>query len=104
MTLGGAIADLRNLMNADDIPFYYKPSIKKVIETIEMDAKPIINAMWVDTEMVHKTGLIVPARRCTNCGASYVRHFDLPDMEDVEPNFCPNCGADMGLICEVEDE
>ena len=31
MTIQGAIADLNNLLNADDIPFYYKGSIEKVI-------------------------------------------------------------------------
>jgi len=35
MTIGGAISELNNLLKADDIPIYYKPSIKKVIETIK---------------------------------------------------------------------
>ena len=38
MTIGGAISELINLLKADDIPIYYKPSIKKVIETLEQDA------------------------------------------------------------------
>lgn len=37
MTIQGALADLINLLNADDVPFYYKGSIEKVIETIEME-------------------------------------------------------------------
>lgn len=37
MTIQGALADLNNLLNADDVPFYYEGSIKKVIETIEME-------------------------------------------------------------------
>ena len=37
MTIGGAIAELQNLLDAEDIPFFYKPVIQKVIETIEMD-------------------------------------------------------------------
>jgi hypothetical protein len=37
MTIGGALSDLNNLLSADDIPFYYKPAIKKVIETIEQE-------------------------------------------------------------------
>lgn len=37
MTIDGAISDLNNLLKADDIPIYYKPSIKKVIETIEQE-------------------------------------------------------------------
>ena len=34
MTIQGAISELQNLIGADDIPFYYKPIIEKVIETI----------------------------------------------------------------------
>ena len=37
MTIQGAIAELQNLVNADDVPFYYKSGIQKVIETIQMD-------------------------------------------------------------------
>lgn len=37
MTIQGAIAELQNLVDADDVPFYYKNGIKKVIETIQMD-------------------------------------------------------------------
>ena len=37
MTIQGAIAELQNLLNADDVPFYYKGGIEKVIETIQME-------------------------------------------------------------------
>ena len=36
MTIGGALSELNNLLKANDIPFYYKPSIKAVIDTIEL--------------------------------------------------------------------
>ncbi len=35
MTIQGAMNELVNLLNADDIPIYYKGGIKKVIETID---------------------------------------------------------------------
>lgn len=35
MTIQGAMKELVNLLNADDIPIYYKGGIKKVIETID---------------------------------------------------------------------
>ena len=35
MTIEGAIAELKNLIDVDDVPFYYKGGIQKVIETIE---------------------------------------------------------------------
>ena len=37
MTISGAISDLNNLLKADDIPAYYKPSIQKIIETIALE-------------------------------------------------------------------
>ena len=37
MTIQGAIEDLNNLINAKDIPVYYKPSIEKIKETIELE-------------------------------------------------------------------
>ena len=49
MTIGGAISDLNNLLNADDIPFYYKPSIQKVIETIELEQQPCEDCIRIDT-------------------------------------------------------
>ena len=35
MTIQGAVNELINLLNADDIPIYYKGGIEKVIETID---------------------------------------------------------------------
>lgn len=35
MTLKGAIADLQNLIDSEGIPFWAKPSLQKVKETIE---------------------------------------------------------------------
>ena len=40
MTIEGALSELNNLLSADDIPIYYKPGIKKVIETIKMEQEP----------------------------------------------------------------
>lgn len=40
MTIEGAIAELQNLINDDDVPFYYNGVINKVIETIIDECKP----------------------------------------------------------------
>lgn len=40
MTIGGALSDLNNLLKADDIPSYYKPSIKAVMDTIALEQEP----------------------------------------------------------------
>ena len=41
MTISGAIAELQNLINAGDVPVYYKGGIEKVIETILMELPTI---------------------------------------------------------------
>ena len=40
MTIGGALSELNNLLNANDIPCYYKPSIKAVMDTIALEQEP----------------------------------------------------------------
>lgn len=37
MTINGAITELQLLLKANDMPTYYKPCIKKIIETIQME-------------------------------------------------------------------
>lgn len=41
MTIGGALSDLDNLLKADDIPCYYKPSIKAVMDTVKLSSSEI---------------------------------------------------------------
>lgn len=37
MTIMGALNDLNRLIDADDIPVYYKPSIKAIRDTIILE-------------------------------------------------------------------
>ena len=63
MTIGGAIAELQNLLDADDVPFYYKGGIKKVIETIQMEF-----ADRKDEPLQYKIPNILPVPDpCKNC-------------------------------------
>ena len=47
MTIEGAIAELQNLINADDVPFYYDSVIEAVIETIIDECKPKMSSVGV---------------------------------------------------------
>lgn len=66
MTIQGALADLNNLLKADDIPFYYEGSIKKVIETIEMEfedkeleqKESVIQALEDVKATIHEVGVL----------------------------------------------
>jgi len=46
MTIGGALSELNNLLKADDIPVYYKPSIKAVMDTIALSGSEKPNK-WI---------------------------------------------------------
>ena len=81
MTIGGAVSDLNNLLEADNIPFYYKPTIKKVIETIEQDAIELKTGYWIDVPI----GQYVLLHRCSNCLQNSA----------MESKYCPDCGARM---------
>ena len=81
MTIQGAMNELVNLLNADDIPVYYKGGIKKVIETIDdyIDGR--------DDYVKRKT----EPQTCGTC-----KH-----MGDYE--YCRNC-CDYDLYLEVQTD
>jgi hypothetical protein len=65
MTTGGALSELNNLLNADDIPCYYKPSIKAVMDTlaleqesskpmVEIDLYSVIKQKYIEREVLDK--------------------------------------------------
>ena len=92
MTIGGAVSDLYNLLEADNIPFYYKPTIKKVIETIEQDAIEQRTGHW---EWVQYDGnLNIGNWHCSEC-----RSIVIPCVKKNEEGgiplykYCPQCGA-----------
>ena len=97
MTIQGAINELINLLNADDIPIYYKGGIKKVIETIDdyIDGKDdyvkrktnLKRGEWIaKTENYHSHWV------CSECEAWALLEYN---EQMCLSNFCPNCGADM---------
>lgn len=51
---------------------------------------------WKYEKMKHiLNGEVRTVRICSECNGGWFR-YDLSDgVEDVEPNYCPNCGADM---------
>ena len=49
MTIGGALSELNNLLKADDIPIYYKPSIKAVMDTVVLSNSENSNR-WIPVE------------------------------------------------------
>ena len=58
MTLNGAINELQNLRDAEDMPIYYKPVFNAVIETISTDIKELYSSGFKDG-CKHITELII---------------------------------------------
>ena len=82
MTLLGAIKELHDLRNAEDVPFYYKPVIAEIINVLLMDTQEVTHGRWVGIDdFPHKTW------ECNRCGKIIVI--------DEPPNYCESCGADM---------
>ena len=59
---------------------------------------------WKYEKMKHiLNGEVRTVRICSECNGGWFR-YDLSDgVEDVEPNYCPNCGAEMVKGEEDED-
>ena len=68
MTIQGAIAELNNLLKADDIPFYYEGSIKKVIETIEMKFKDAVPLSAIEDIKAEINAKAKEHIKFTDCG------------------------------------
>lgn len=90
MTIDGALNDLNNLLKADDIPIYYKPSIKAVMETITMEIKPMPKmGAW---EWLSYEGIDEGNWHCSECRMIIPR---MPIDDDGKPLYkcCPFCGS-----------
>ena len=91
MTIEGALNDLNNLLKADDIPIYYKPSIKSVMETITMEKMPKVGHWeWVQYDSNPNIG----NWHCSEC-RMIISH--MPEKTDNTPiyKWCPMCGSRM---------
>ena len=87
MTLNGAIKQLHELRNAEDMPIYYKPAITEVINVLLMDAVERKRGEW---EQVANDDSGIDFR-CSMC-----HRYRFHNGEMIKKyKFCPNCGADM---------
>jgi len=116
VTIQGAVNELIGLLNADDIPFYYKGGIQKVLETIQMDIEPK-HGEWItiDTEVIsvpvywneeqrqsdERGAGILEKCECSVCGwrTNFMGYKKLGANKSY--NYCPNCGAHMKGVDDV---
>ena len=79
MTLQGAIQQLHDLRSDGNFPCYYKPSIDKVIETLQMDVQEVRHGYWININDDRS------AFKCSVCG----------EISCCNSPFCGECGAQM---------
>lgn len=80
MTIGGALSDLNNLLKADDIPCYYKPSIKAVMDTIALSSSENPNK-WIPVKWHEITD---EERESEGYPKEWVYHIDCIMPEDEQ--------------------
>ena len=94
MTYLGAIKQLHELRNAEDMPIYYKPVIAEVINVLLIDAQEVRHGHWTFS-IDRREGI------CSRCNTKiYGRPYNNTYLI-VPYNYCPNCGA---LMDEEADE
>ena len=83
MTIQGALNDLSNLLTSSDIPMYYKPSLKKIKETIELEMQPKMGE-WIIIDDCEQF-----IAKCSECGR-------IEDSRMISKYPYCHCGAKMG--------
>lgn len=83
MTYEGAIDEIKILENHSLMPVIFKPSLKKIVETLEIE-KFRFKAEWIRGSM---------SDMCPVCSYCTPRGM-------MGGNFCPDCGTDMREVSE----
>ena len=91
MTLIGAIKQLHELRNAEDIPIYYKPAIAEIINVLLMDPQEVKHGRWVKNE-AESALHVEPIYDCSAC-----HNWQAWGDYECTP-YCPNCGAKMDEV------
>lgn len=84
MTLKGAIKQLHELQNTEDMPIYYKPAIAEIINVLLMDTQEVRHGRWKQSK--YYPHIII----CDECGEPYELSNSMEHW-----NYCPNCGVKM---------
>lgn len=64
MTIQGAIYELNNILSSNDIPCYWKPVIKKIIETVEQNVREM--SEQTDGDLIPRQAVITMLNKIEN--------------------------------------
>ena len=96
MTYLGAIKQLHELRNAEDMPIYYKPVISEVINVLLMDTQEVKHGRWKPFDLTWGRSIYY----CTSCGDG----CEVPtEMGKHIYEFCPHCGAKMDEVINEKE-
>lgn len=97
MTIEGAIAQLQEFIDNEGIPFWAKPGLQKVKETVEAERERHIEESKTGRWISHIEYGIHGSIQCWVC--SECRELFSYDAETgieiTDYQHCPNCGAEM---------
>lgn len=100
MTIEGAIVDLQNLIDSEGIPFWAKPSLQKILETVEAERERYIEERKTGRWEFVSYGDGLGNYHCSECRAIassyYVGNLVNRHWEYKLTKYCPKCGAKMG--------
>ena len=94
MTYLGAIKQLHELRNAEDMPIYYKPVIAEVINVLLMDAQDVKHGRWIHGREVSRD-YIGDACVAIHYEKWWCSECDYQVGDRPLWNYCPHCGAYM---------
>lgn len=94
MTYLGAIKQLQELKNAEDMPIYYKPAIAEVINVLLTDAQEVRHGRWIHGREVSRD-YIGDACVAIHYEKWWCSECDYPVDGIPLWNYCPSCGARM---------
>lgn len=102
MTIEGAIVDLQKLIGCEGIPFWAKPSLRKIMETVEMEREQHIEALkerrtgkW-NLKETHNSYEVYTCDKCKRGITVFHRYGCSPTTAQVTADYpyC-HCGAKM---------
>lgn len=88
MTINGAITELQLLLKASDMPTYYKPCIKKIIETIQME---LVYQMSRLDEIEHRIEMHEKAMAKV-VDTPQTEEYDFRDDQEYNDRWQTDCG------------
>ncbi len=90
---------LKNHIESYYDKFIFVSAVKCLIDNSPtIEAEPVKHGRWISEKVINLyNGEKRNARECSECGATYFV-YDVANVVDEIPHYCPNCGAIMDEV------